>query len=891
MKKQGNALVILESPAKCSKINSILGPGYVVDASMGHLLKLTTNKWKTWFEKHRESGYDPETIAYEPDPEKKSQIAKLKREAKKASMIIIASDMDREGEAIGYHVKHIIDPHNKKPTQRILFDQITKEAILKAVKNPSEMRESLYRAQQARCVIDLLFGFTISPLLYIIAPKLSAGRCQSPTLRWLWQRQNEFLSFDSQDKSSFDLKGLLKSPVKDKESNTNEISVFAKKDSKENIEGDFAKDKLKIYETIREWELSAITQRNVNQTPPTPFTTSSLQQTCYSRWKWKPKRTMSLAQQLYEGGYITYMRTDCKTLSNTFIKSATSYLKETFGDNYLNVDQAVGTTLKQSKAKKNKTKKQANAQEAHEPIRPVEANVTNIPASNKAGPDGCKLYMLIHQTALSSLMTPCVQTKCSLEFKNISEKDSTIDEKLYSEWIGVHFPGFRIWEFLTLPFTIEHVKAFSKQFKPQKCPFKTGLIFKSLEYTAIEKHPNPPKPYSYSELIKQLEQKGVGRPSTYSSIIEKLETRKYTETEKSSWDQDLSDKKSKDSLHITINMRPKTPKWDEKTTKKDPSNDVKDRFHVSSLGGHVTEFLIKYFEDLIHHTFTHDLENQLDEIVKGTKTYQEVVGNFDKVLRQKIKSLPEEVLKQSGKPIKRTGSQFQTFVNEFSKTPPPLGEQKILGESEDGTYIASMCPWGASVGLVPKSGKIKYSKILPNTTLDTTTLKDAQYALNGKDLGKYKGKKIIAKHGQYGPYLSWNDKNKTFQDKDESIRTITFKKAVEWIESNNNNNNSEESGVLRTINQMYSVRYKKQSVYLMKRTPKGQASFASLNGYTVDDIDKINKLTVNDCKEIIDAKAKAPKYKKKEPTKKSVGSTSSVTKKALAKKAIAKKKK
>ena len=287
-------LIIVESPAKCPKLKSILGNDYIVQASCGHLMDIPANL--NWI---KDTTLDPNTIPYLPLSDKKNQISKLRCAAKQASKVLIASDMDREGEAIGFHICKVLQLDPEK-TERILFDQITAEAIHYAIQHPTPMRTDMYRAQQARRIIDLLFGYTISPRLWHIAPKLSAGRCQSPALRWLYERQQQFLGFQP-GASHFDISANLTA------------DLTAKCQNHEPSEQN-ATDMLHILEKIEEWYIDKESVKQSKENPPLSFTTSSLQQECHKRWHWNPKQTMSVAQKLYENGHITYMRTDCAQL-------------------------------------------------------------------------------------------------------------------------------------------------------------------------------------------------------------------------------------------------------------------------------------------------------------------------------------------------------------------------------------------------------------------------------------------------------------------------------------------------------------------------------------------------------------------------------------------------
>ena len=370
-------LVVVESKAKVPKIQSILGKDYTVLPCFGHLQNVTNNL--KWIDAHASSGWNPDTIPYSLIPGKTKALSELRAAASKASKVIIASDMDREGEAIGYHLQDLLKLKAKKiPTERIVFDQITPEAIRSAVHHPTTLREPLYRAQQARRVIDLIFGYKISPLLWSIAHKLSAGRCQSPVLRWLWERQLEFLNTDEVcSKHNISAELVAQSSHTSAKSSGGLISDGSQFQGKyqmrekqsDNIDPNAEKQVLKELAKYPKWKIVDTKASQPHQSPPIPFTTSALQQKAYSRWKWSPKTTMYVAQKLYEGGHITYMRTDCKVLAASFVTKANAYLLKRFGPEY--VKSNANTSSKKHPSTKGK---QAHAQEAHEPIRPVKAD-------------------------------------------------------------------------------------------------------------------------------------------------------------------------------------------------------------------------------------------------------------------------------------------------------------------------------------------------------------------------------------------------------------------------------------------------------------------------------------------------------------------------------------
>jgi DNA topoisomerase-1 len=892
-KKQ--TLVIVESKAKAPKIEQILGAGFKVLPCFGHLQNIPRSG--KWIDAHRESGWDPDQIPYEKNPDKFSAdaLAKLRSAAKSSSAFIIASDMDREGEAIGYHLRDLLKLPASR-TQRIVFDQITPQAIRDAVDNPTDLREPLYRAQQARRVIDQIFGYSVSPLLWDIQQRLSAGRCQSPALRWLWERQEAFLQIkhvpavhhitaqllpttaDSSSNNSHDRRRAEPCVAKyvKPESTTKRTTRRTTKVPPASLATSSEHEKHAILhelEMIRKWQVETITHTQPRQSPPTPFTTSALQQRCYQRFKWSPKATMSYAQKLYEAGLITYMRTDCKRLAAPFVSEATRHLLTVFGAQY------VQSTSKPATGSGKKSSKQALAQEAHEPIRPTHADHSTFTSADQkavgtsvAAPCA-KLYTLIYQTTMSSLMTPCVLNKHSLQLSPYpaSPQGHGDSHRLTMDWTGIHFPGWRVWEVLDVP----------RPFQPPKCPYTEGDVLDTLEYVSEIKHPISDRPYTAGDLLKLLETRGVGRPSTYSSILEKLEQRKYVAEPGSGlriWQEKLEGHPLT-QLHnetVTINMRrlPK-PTWSHEKTEPDVAKQLQDRYCVTPLGDAVTRFLVTRLVDLVDAEFTQKLESQLDEIVKGKATYQKVVGGFYNTLTERVAKLKEELqehqkaLRQQGKSTrsKEEGgpsapSPFATFDNGVSK--------RVLEDNGDHAYVAMLTRNGPAVALLyadkARKGDGVFASLPATTTVQEVSLSSAKQLIarkqksvasgvmseEGVKVGTYKGAVIHAKSGRYGNYLTWTDvatgvpQTTAFGDRNIPPETVTLAQASAWVDS--------AKLLLRKVDSTFSIRYNPEwdTVFVSKKPAggRGRPTYATLEGFTPQDINRIQKLTVAEVKEL-----------------------------------------
>lgn len=820
-------LVIVESGAKGPKIEKILGKEYIVRACYGHMQDIPHNL--KWIPKHAEGDHwDPSTIPYEPSSSSKKTIAELRKLSKTASKVIIASDMDREGEAIGYHIRDLLNL-KKKPMERIVFDQITPEAIHYAIAHPTELRESLYHAQQARRVVDILFGYTISPLLWDIQPRLSAGRCQSPALRWMWERQSQFMSL-----SNLTPKHTIVATLQKKKEDVF-AAKYKNKTASTTVQQDAEKhSELRLLQTFRKWMIVKIQTSVSKQNPPSALTTSALQQKCYQRFKWGPKTTMNIAQKLYEAGHITYMRTDCKVLSKPFVKEAQAFLTSSFGKEYV-----ASASMKSTRT----SQKQALAQEAHEPVRPVKCTKHFLSSTDKQAfgtnsKHAQMLYVLIYEQTMSSLMTPCISDKCSLIFQPHETKHN--GHVLEKDFLYIQFPGFRIWEV-------------ERPFQPLKCPYKVNDVFTCTKYVSEVKYPLPIHPFSSGELLKTLESNGIGRPSTYGPIIDRLESRNYIVSNKngSHWQQALENHPltKLQNEEIQIDMKPEHPQWKTICVQNDIVKQLGDRYYVTPTGGAVIDFLLaqEQLTALIDAQFTKSLETQLDDITIGKSSYQKVVGNFYNELQTLIQSVPK---------IQKGG--VEGFRNHPTK--------RLLEEHEDFFYGALLTRNGPAVALLYKDPKRKKEGVFANIpnpyTIQNVSVELAKKLLDERQqeseeskkgifIGSHEGKTIHAKTGRFGHYLVWTDTRDThisehttaFVNKTVTPEEVTLEQALEWI--------GKAKITLRKVNKTYTIKYNPQydSVYLSKPNPKsrGRPLTAPMPDFNKEDRQKIDAVTVKDC--------------------------------------------
>lgn len=566
---KGKHLVVVESPAKAKTIERILGPDYKVMASMGHLRDLP----KRTMGVDIENGFTPE---YVNSTDRANVIKDLQKAANQCCDILLATDPDREGEAISWHLSKLLDV-NPEDKVRIAFHEITPPAIREAIQDPEPIDLDRVDAQQARRVLDRLVGYKLSPWLWRqVYRGLSAGRVQSVATRLICEREEEIRAFvpveywsieamyKTEKKESFKAK-LTQIDGKDAELHNGEESDTAVK----GIEG-------------KEAEVAAVTKSRKQRKTKPPYTTSTMQQDAVNKLNFSSKKTMMLAQNLYEGveipghghvGLITYMRTDSTRISDEMIKQVRPYISETYGEDYL-------------PAKPNVFSKSKEAQDAHEAIRPTSLSFPPSALTGILSRDQLRLYTLIWNRFIASQMAPQIQQSTS----------ATLQCGIYTlKATGVHvlFDGFTIMQ------PSKKKDSEESDFLP---PLKKGDIVKNTKVNGEQHFTAPPPRYTEASLIKTLEEKGIGRPSTYAPILDTIQKRRYVTKENK-------------------------------------------QFVPTEVGFKVTELLKKYFEGIINVDFTANLENWLDKIAEGKATYKKVMTDFYKVFAAELASANVEAEK------------------------------------------------------------------------------------------------------------------------------------------------------------------------------------------------------------------------------------------------------
>lgn len=554
-------LIIVESPTKAKTIKQFLGKGFSVESSFGHVRDLPQKELAIDTENNFEAKY---VII----PRAKKNVAVLKEKAKKSTEVILATDEDREGEAIAWH---LVETLKLKNPQRIVFHEITKEAIENALKNPRKIDMNLVNAQQARRILDRLVGYKLSPLLWKkVARGLSAGRVQSVVVRLIVEKERDIQNFKIEE--YWEVFGDFKTPR-----NENFSAKLQKIDNKtiDKLEIKSKKEADELLKSLSEenYYIAEIIKKEIKRNPLPPFTTSTLQQEANRHLGFSAKQTMMFAQQLYEMGFITYMRTDSLNLSQKFINESANYIKNNLGNNYL-----------ETRVFKTKSK---GAQEAHEAIRPTEISRTPTQLKDDPNKSHFKLYQLIWQRAIASQMSPAKLDATSID---INTKDNKYIFKATGQIIK--FDGF--------------LKFYPSSTKEEILPeIKKGEDINCIKINNLQKFTQPPARYSDATLVKTLEEKGIGRPSTYAPTISTVIERGYAERAENK------------------------------------------RLKPTDIAFVVNDLLVEHFTNIVDYNFTAKMENDLDEIAEGKQKWQETLKNFYKPFNKNIMIKEKELNKKN----------------------------------------------------------------------------------------------------------------------------------------------------------------------------------------------------------------------------------------------------
>ena len=672
-------LVIVESPAKAKTIEKFLGKGYVVKSSFGHIRDLSK----------KELGIDIQndfTPHYEISPDKKKTVAELEKLAKEAGTVWLASDEDREGEALAWHLSQVRGLKDDK-TKRIVFHEITKNAILHAIENPRTIDLNLVNAQQARRILDRLVGFELSPVLWKkIKPSLSAGRVQSVAVRLIVEREREIMDF----KAAAYYRVLADFTVTDADGKK---SAFRAELSKR-----YATEQ-EALALLEKCKTAVFTVRNVERkpskkSPAAPFTTSTLQQEAGRKLGMSVSQTMSVAQRLYEAGYITYMRTDSVNLSGQAIAAAKAEIVKLFGEKYSEVRNY-----------KTKTK---GAQEAHEAIRPSYMDKTVIDAA----PAEKRLYDLIWKRTIASQMA-AAQTERTV----VDIEISNAEERFVATGETVLFDGFLK---LYSESTEDEAQEGEEALLP---PLKQGDRPEAKSVTALQRFTQSPPRYSEASLVKRLEELGIGRPSTYAPTISTIITRGYVVKE---------NREGGKRGYVQLKLEKG------EIVRKELSEHVgkeKNKLSPTDIGMLVTDYLDQQFTDVMDYNFTAMVEKEFDEIAEGDKSWVDMIRKFyekfhstvDRALEsQPVRSSQPHLLGTDPKPV-------YVKIGRFG----PVAQ---IGDADDAEK--------------PRFASLRKGQLIASITLeealDLFTLP--------RTVGEFEEKEVVIGIGRFGPYVRHDGK-------------------------------------------------------------------------------------------------------------------------------------
>jgi len=780
-----NTLVIVESPAKAKTIEKYLGKGYTVKSSVGHVRDLPKSSKDAIDIK---GGFIPRYII---SPGKEKVIEDLKKSAKKADAVLLASDPDREGEAIAWHVAELIKSDNKN-LKRIVFHEITEPAVKEAIGHPRKIDINLKEAQEARRVLDRLVGYDLSGLIWKkVRYGLSAGRVQSPALRIIMEREREIRAFIPEE--FFVLTAPTQMPGK------NVVDFTCINEPREKKEA----ERIKVAGEKNDWEVIGVKESEAKRSPKPPFTTSTLQQAASTRLGFAPSRTMGAAQKLYEAGHISYMRTDSTNMSDIAQKQIIAFVNKEYGKEY-------------SDPKTYKTKSKS-AQEAHEAVRPTNFSKRSAGSSH----DQKALYKMIWSRAIASQMSDAKLKRTKILTNIIDAKEDIPDfavngsRVMFDGWLKAD-PGAR-GEDTEVP------------------KVQTGDKVGVKEVNIETKQTQPPNRYTEAGLIKELEKRGIGRPSTYASIMNTIVQRGYVEKE----------------------GRTLIP---------------------TDTGDVVSTFLEEHFAEYISDTFTSEMEDKLDEIAEGERKYKKTLTDFYKDFHKAVEAKADiEKLTNLGAapkefPCPTCGADMVIKLGKNGKFlscgrfPDCEGARLLDGsEMKDDEPIGNHPETGdpifvltgrfgpyVQLGPTPKKGtkepKPRRATLPAGIKPEDITLKDAvKYLLLPRELGEHPttGEPVMANTGQFGPYVAHAGDFRSLKDNKDNPYEITLERALEIFKEPKQLRKGEslvkELGIHPKTRKMVNVFESKSGKYLKK-------GFKRIN---IPDSVDIKKFTIEDAVEML----------------------------------------
>lgn len=689
-------LVIVESPAKAKTIEKYLGKGFTVRSSYGHIRDIQ----KKGMGIDIPNGFAPQ---YEVSPDKKKTVTELKKLAKGAETVWLATDEDREGEAIAWHLAEALNL-NVAETKRIVFHEITKSAIQKAIAEPRTVDMDLVEAQQARRILDRIVGFELSPILWKkIRTGLSAGRVQSVAVRLIVEREREVDAFKSE--FVFRLQGTL-ALLDEQKKSVGEVEV------KRNAAFDTEDEAEAFLKTLSQGQLTVanLDEKPAKKSPKPPFTTSTLQQEAAAKLGFSVKQTMSVAQRLYESGKITYMRTDSLNLSEEAIASARQVVSAQYGEAF-------------SQSRRFKTKN-ADAQEAHEAIRPTDFSVSEVSGERNEQ----RLYQLIWRRAIASQMSDArlKRTTVDIAISNLP------DEKLVAKGEVVEFEGF--------------LKVYHSDGDKEAGILPPMQIGQSLELGSLvvrQSFSRAPARYNEASLVRTLEEMGIGRPSTYAPTIDTIQARGYVVKE---------DREGQPREYRQLAL---TASGLEAETLTEMAGSEKNKLFPTDIAGIVNDFLVKHFGEVLDYKFTANVEGEFDVIAQGKESWQQMLQNFYQQFHPKVEAAADVSREEAGQSrlLGNDPASGQPMFVKIGRFGPyvQLGD----GENDEKPRFASLVA-GQKMDTIKIEEALELFK-LPRVVGEATENFSAS-AIDGTVFAVEKGQEIIAKQGPFGPYLEYGPK-------------------------------------------------------------------------------------------------------------------------------------
>lgn len=704
-------LVIVESPAKAKTIEKFLGKDYKVMSSYGHIRDL----------KKKELSIDVDTLNpdYEIPEEKKKVVSELKKNAKAAKKIWLASDEDREGEAISWHLCEVLGL-DEENTSRIVFHEITKPAILKAIESPRHLDMNLVNAQQARRVLDRLVGFRLSPVLWRkVKPALSAGRVQSVAVRLIVEREREIQNF--QPEPYYRLNAIF--AVTSEDGSKNEIKTELNKRFKTHEEA------LAFLELCKQskFTVSSITKKPLKRIPAPPFTTSTLQQEAARKLGFTVSQTMMIAQRLYEAGRITYMRTDSVNLSALAINTSKAEIERLYGTEYSKV------RVYQTHSK--------GAQEAHEAIRPTYMENVSIEGTSQEK----RLYDLIWKRTIASQMADAQIEKTTVNIALSSEDGSSQTDLLFvANGEVVAFEGF-----LKVYFESTDDEEGNEELSHALPVMHEGEVLERREIVSTERYSQGPNRYTEASLVRKLEELGIGRPSTYAPTISTIQQREYVQKG------DRKGEERKYAVDSLLGLKITSK------SKKEMAGADKGKLIPTDVGIVVNDFLMENFPDIMDYNFTAKVEQEFDKIAAGEVEWNKEMKLF-------YENFEPEVEK-----VMNARSEHKAGERELG-IDPKSGKPVFVKIGRFGPVV--------QIGSADDEDKPRFSQLPTGKSMETITLEEALELFKlPRTLGQFEGSDVVIGAGRFGPYVL-HDKKYTSIPKGEDPLTITLDAAINLIQ-------------------------------------------------------------------------------------------------------------